>query len=137
MTSIDDSVLQSYGGLNQNSLISVLNAESNEELELNAHLQMIRNSQFYDNDMFIEFIRNKKEHFIILSSNIESVSAKFDELTIFINNLREVDFEFGAICLQECWLSENVDLSHIQLEGYTCISLPSIVGKKRWVNNFS
>ena len=41
MASTDDSVLQSYDGLNLNSLISVLNSESNEELELNAHLQMI------------------------------------------------------------------------------------------------
>ncbi len=28
---------------------------------------------------------------------------------------------FSAICIQESWLSEGVDTSQIQLEGYKCI----------------
>ena len=32
-----------------------------------------------------------------------------------------VDFEFYALCFQECWLSETDQTNHIQLDGYDCI----------------
>ena len=45
----------------------------------------------------------KQNAFCILSSttSIESIRAKFDELSIFVQELRETGFEFSAICVQE------------------------------------
>ena len=60
--------------------------------------------------------------FSILSSNIESINAKFGELEIFIEQLNKVNFKFSAICLQVSWLSTDDDISPFQLDGYTCIS---------------
>ena len=40
---------------------------------------------------------------------------------MFVETLRESDFEFSILCFQECWLNENFDLSMIHLQGYTCI----------------
>ena len=34
---------------------------------------------------------------------------------------RSKDFEFNALCFQECWLSKTDQTNHIQLDGYNCI----------------
>ena len=132
MTNLNETILQNYGGLNQNSLISILNLDTEQESETSVLSQMIRNSPYYDNEQFTKLINEKQgnKHFTILSTNIESVNAKIDELIIFIETLREVNFEFSAICLQECWITDDANLSHIQIEGYTFISNQSIVGRK-------
>ena len=54
----------------------------------------------------------------------------FDDLAIFVEQLRDLSFEFGAICLQECWLSETQELSHLYIEGYSCISQIGNIGRK-------
>ena len=64
----------------------------------------------------------KKNSFTILSSNIESINAKFDELNLFLKDLETNGFQFGAICIQESWLSENDDISLFHLSNYYCIS---------------
>ena len=49
---------------------------------------------------------------------------------IFINIiLRETDFEFIAICLQECWINET-HLINLKIDGYTCIQQPGNLGRK-------
>ena len=57
--------------------------------------------------------------FSILSLNIQSLNAKFDQLHIFVR--RQSNHEFRAICLQESWLLNVEDISLYQLEGYTLI----------------
>ena len=47
-------------------------------------------------------------------------------LQIIINELKQHQFEFSAICLQETWLSDDSDLRLIQIPGYTMISQGSI-----------
>jgi hypothetical protein len=42
-------------------------------------------------------------------------------LKIFIDNLKSIDFQFSAICVQESWLADGDDTSQIQLDGYKCI----------------
>ena len=43
-------------------------------------------------------------------------------MVLFLRALKQSNFEFSTICLQETWLDENADLSLLQLENYTCIS---------------
>ncbi len=38
-----------------------------------------------------------------------------------MEHLKNFNFMFSAICIQESWLSEGADTSVIQLEGYKCI----------------
>ena len=57
----------------------------------------------------------------ILSMNIQSIHAKFQELEVFIETLQTIDFKFNIICLQECWISEQIDNISIQLPGYDCV----------------
>ncbi len=35
--------------------------------------------------------------------------------------IKQFDFMFSVICVQESWLEEDSDTSQIQLEGYKCI----------------
>ena len=42
----------------------------------------------------------------ILSGNIQSIKAKFDELEAFINRVNTSN-PISLICLQECWLDEK------------------------------
>ena len=48
MTNLNETILQNYGGLNQNSLISILNLDTEQESETSVLSQMIRNSPYYD-----------------------------------------------------------------------------------------
>ena len=59
--------------------------------------------------------------FSILSLNIQCLNEKFDRLHIFVQQLRQSNYEFSAICLQESLLSNVADTSPYQLEGYTLI----------------
>ena len=57
-----------------------------------------------------------------LSSNIQSINTKIDELVVFINDLSNINFKFSVICLQESGISENYDSSLLQLNGYNCVT---------------
>lgn len=59
--------------------------------------------------------------FTVLTLNIQSINAKFNNLFPVINNLAASGSYFGAICLQETWLDEKCDLSLLQIPGYKLI----------------
>ena len=56
-----------------------------------------------------------------MSSNIESINSKYNELELFINELNEQMCDLSVICLQECWVSDHDDTGHLQLYGYNNI----------------
>ena len=82
----------------------------------------ITDSPYYDYNQFHRLIQNNKNNFSILSSNIQSLHAKFNELEAFVTYLQSNKFEFSIICLQESWLSEHDDTSILKLDNYQCIS---------------
>ena len=130
MGSSDESILRAYGGINCNSLNHILQLDNEDIGDDAIYSHMMKTSSFYDTEEFNNFVKNNKNKFTILSTNIESVHAKFDDLAIFVEQLRDLSFEFGAICLQECWLSETQELSHLYIEGYSCISQIGNIGRK-------
>ena len=67
-------------------------------------------------------ILKDKSYFSILSLNCQSIHAKFDQLYLFLQQLKINNFEFSAICLQETWLGEDTDASIYQIPNYSCIS---------------
>ena len=50
--------------------------------------------------MQIELTDGCRHTFSILTLNIESINAKFYELTIYIEELSKINFKFSVICLQ-------------------------------------
>ena len=129
MGSSDESILRAYGGINCNSLNHILQLDNEDIGDDAIYSHMMKTSSFYDTEEFNNFVKNNNNKFTILSTNIESVHAKFDDLSIFVEQLRDLSFEFGAICLQECWLSETQELSHLHIEGYSCISQIGNIGR--------
>ena len=59
--------------------------------------------------------------FSILSLNCQSLNAKIDQINIKLQQLKSNGHEFSAICLQETWLSEDSDISLLEIDGYTFI----------------
>ena len=111
----DHSILSHLGGLENNSLISILNIDNNK-------LQVIKHSSYYDLDKFKNLVNEKKKLISILSLNIQCIYAKFYELEAFIEELRNLQYKFNVICLQECWISDQTYSLNIQLPGYDCIT---------------
>ncbi len=116
----DETFLQFTGGITNNCLNNILNISNT--VDENNELPTIRRSSYHDFEKFNLLVQNNNKHFSILSSNIQSINAKFSELEAFVNDLSSLNFLFRIICLQESWLSDNDDLSLIQLNGYDCIS---------------
>ena len=73
-------------------------------------------SSYYDHNLFNKLIQAHKQQFSIMSSNIQSINAKIDELKAFVIEMEQLNFQFDAICLQETWLDDTQDTSSIQLD---------------------
>ena len=112
-------VLQFTGGISNSCLNNILSIGNT--LDENCELPIIRRSSYYDVDKFNSLAQTNGNKFSILSSNIQSINAKFSELEAFVNDLSSLSFTFSIIYLQESWLSEHDDLSLIQLTGYNCV----------------
>ena len=115
---LEKDVLTHFGGYEKNSLIHILN----DDQELDDDFSMFKHSRYYTQDTFLDHINLQNDCFSILSLNIQSIHAKFDKMVLFLRALKQSNFEFSTICLQETWLDNNADLSLLQLENYTCIS---------------
>jgi hypothetical protein len=119
--STDEAFLHAQGGTKLNSLNNILNPDNTVNDE-NDQINIIKHSHYYDNNNFNLILNSKHNCFSILSTNIQSLNAKMDELTIFINDLKTQNFEFSAICLQESWLSDNDPINHLSLDNYVLIN---------------
>ena len=120
-------LLNQYGGLTQNSLLDQIEGTENEDNEPS----LIQPSRYIDLSNIDDFIKNNKNSFTVLSLNAQSISAKFDELVIFLHTLQETNnFSFSAICLQECWLTKNTDFTQFALPGYKLASLGQECSKR-------
>ena len=64
-------------------------------------------SSYYDIDKFNEIAKTRLNDFSILTTNIESLNAKFDELLIHITELKKINFTYSVICLQETMVKRN------------------------------
>ena len=56
--------------------------------------------------------------------------AKFDELLIHITELKNINFKYSVICLQDTWLCEMDDMSIFNIDGYDRISQGKSCGNK-------
>ncbi len=128
-TELDNEFLQNICWINGNSFVNMLNPEIDEECEENCP-QIINHSSYYDSGTLSSTLQTCKNKFTIRSTNIHSINAKIDELRLFIESLKNFNFMFSAICVQESWLLEGDDTSLIQLDGYECIPQGKVCSTK-------
>ena len=114
-------ILNNYGGIDTNSLLSVTNMFEDDNNEIN----LIKQSRYFSIDDLISCLNNKHECFSIMSLNIQSINAKFNSFTTLIDLINEKNNNtLSAICLQETWLGEADEHSLFHIPNYYCISQP-------------
>ena len=121
---LETDLLDHRGGIDKNSLIKILNSDTDEE---SLNTEIIKHSPYYDANMFISLLKDKKNIFSIFSTNIESIGAKFTEFEI---TLKELGHSFSVICLQETWLTDQHDTTKFNLDGYKLIPQGRVCSQK-------
>ena len=104
MTDDDELFLSYQGGVQQNSLQHVLQTQ----YDIQNPLQILQGSSYYYTDSFKTLVGNKGNNFI------QSINATFNELEAYVLELEQMQFNYSVLCLQECWLHNNDDISQIQ-----------------------
>ena len=102
------------------ALAHILQPKNTEEHIEN--MLLIRDSPYYDCNSFKSLIASNTKYFSILSTNIQSLHAKFNKLQAFVIEMQSLQFNFSVICIQDSWLNVDADTSLIELENYTCIT---------------
>ena len=69
------------------------------------------NSRYITFSDTASIFQNSHNEFITLSLNVQSINAKFNQLYPIVSKLSSMGLYFGAICLQETWLTSDADLS--------------------------
>ena len=95
---------------------SLIHLRDSNDSEDNNEAHVIRHSPYYGETDFSKLLVHKAG-FSILSLNIQSVNAKFDEFQLFVNRMNLTN-PISAICLQECWLSDIDNVTMFNLDDY-------------------
>ena len=103
--------------LNEDTSLTHLLDRHDTEDDKNVETQIIKHSPFYGQTKFADLIR-KSAGLSILDLNIQNIFSKFDELVCFIQTIN-IKHPISAICLNECWISQEHDVAGLHLEGYT------------------
>lgn len=85
-------------------------------------LNVLLDSPYHTLEELSAVVTNGPDFFKILSTNIQCLSSKIDELKVFLVSAQQSGVFFDAICCQESWLDQDSDLSLLQLPGYAMIS---------------
>ena len=118
--------MQHRGGLSSNNLSSILQSLD----DLDSTISVSSNSPYIDASNVTAHLKCHKSPFTVLTLNVQSLHAKFDRLTNFIDELSAEDIFFSAICIQETWLpGPNVDMATFNIQNYQSISLGASVSK--------
>ena len=91
---VDESVLKNLGGLDSNSLLHLINTPDEEDGEP----PLMRHSPYVDTESVVKLMSETKENFTVLNLNIQSLNAKFNDLSILVEALSNLSFEFSVIC---------------------------------------
>ena len=120
-TDITNDVLKHFGGVSKNNLLSIIDKAD----DIESSISSISESPYIDTNSLAEYISSFNSSFSFISLNIQSLNSKFNQLKILVELLARHNIFLGAICLQETWLSNNVDINLFSLCGYTTVMLPA------------
>ena len=127
----NNDLINKYGGVDKIFFKNVLEPDRDKfEITESHDSDLITLSPYLNKDDLISSLKENNDKTTFLTLNIQSLNAKFDELKIFIYDLKEKhNCEISIICLQETWLSETCDQNIYQLENYTLVTLGHICSK--------
>ena len=90
-------------------------------MESDHEIENFCDSRYIEHSDITSIIKYDGKDFTILTLNIQSINAKFDSLYSVLNDLSSMGLYFGAIWLQETWLSSDADVSLLHNPGYKLI----------------
>jgi len=112
----DADILRCLSGT-ENDLNEILSTYVDSEYEI----ENFCDSRYIEWSNLENTMKNNGRSFSIISLNVQSINAKFDTLFPIVNNLSSMGLYFGAICLQETWLTSDANLSLFHIPGYKLI----------------
>ena len=110
------SFINGIGLTEANSLIHLLN---NDDTDDDNQLHLVKHSAYYGKN---ELLLSSKAGMSILSGNIQSINAKFDEFSSFVDRVNTHN-PISAILLQECWIDGSAidSLAMFNLKDYNMV----------------
>ena len=90
--------------------------DADDEDSDSVETRIIKHSPFYSESQFIKLLENPPG-LCILDLNIRNIYSNFDEFQSFIDRVNVLN-PISVICLNECWINENSNVSCINLENY-------------------
>ena len=102
-------------------LIDILEDDGDLDAEQNIP-NLLQQSMYYSNDNYVQLMKSKAKVFKVASLNCQSLNAKIDNIRILFEMLKVASVKLDILCLQESWLTESSDLSHLQIDGFNLIS---------------
>lgn len=103
------------------NLLDRFTIKDDENSSENEEPPSLIDSPYIDDDSIVTELKTLSEGIILLSSNIQSMNAKFDQLKIYLSILKDKDIVPTIICLQETWHAETDDLKRYKLDDYHLI----------------
>ena len=113
-------ILSYRGGIAKNNLIQIFEDMDNFEDTLASCAE----SPYFDMQDVGPYIEKFKDKFVVLDTNIQSLNAKFDTFTLFLDQLASHDFYFSAICIQETWVNNSLQFETLHIPNYQTVFLP-------------
>ena len=113
-------ILNQRGGFDRNNLLNIIKDLDNYE----EMLTICEESPYIDTENLSSYMQKFKNHFTVLDINIQSLNAKFDSFITLLNDLFNANIYFSAICIQETWLKNFINLDLFSIPNYSMISLP-------------
>ena len=121
MMSLDMNILSNFGGYRRNNLNHVVENHFNNKEDNPENINLLL-SHYHTHDSMVATLLNILYEISILSLNCQSLNAKFDDILLLVEELRQAHFELSIICLQETWQDHNIDISSFYIQNYNCIS---------------
>ena len=120
----NEQILLNHGGVDTNCLNKVA---ENDNSEIENEIKFFKFSDYYDFLSFKQSIKKYKNHFTVLCLNIQGLAAKFNEFQVILEDLKNENIYFSAICLQETHLDYDDTIAPFKIAGYEGIPQKRIV----------
>ena len=121
--SLEDDILRNFGGLDQCNLSNIVRQHERDDID-----NLMPSSIFVDSNNIDSFLSPFRNKFSILSLNIQSLNAKFDNLRHLIHDISCLHHDFSVICLQETWIHEhNSNFINFTLPHYNMMLLKASI----------
>ena len=114
-------ILRDRGGVTKNNLLEILKSMDNFDETISSCSE----SPYIEIENAVSYLKNYKDKFVVLDVNIQSLNAKFDSFTLFLDSLASHGFYFSAICVQETWVNEGYNFDTLHIPNYQTVFLPS------------